>query len=79
MPLLERAPCRFIAKQDPTGTHAIALESVGDGLSILSHLEGTLSLELKAGLTIHEARALARLLNERIDGLGSRSPARDFT
>jgi hypothetical protein len=35
-------------------------------------LDGSLTLELKPGLTIYEARALARLLNERIEGLGAR-------
>jgi hypothetical protein len=67
----EQAPYSFTAKEGDTGVHAIALEPLGSALSVLSHFKGLLTLNLKPGLTIHEARALARLLNERIEGLGA--------
>jgi hypothetical protein len=73
MPPVDRVPCRFAAKEDPAGFHAIVLEPVGESLSALAYLHGVLTFELRAGLTIHEARALARMLNERVDALGCRS------
>jgi hypothetical protein len=72
MPLTERASFRFTVKEDEAGEHAIAFEPLDGTLRALSQLDGSLTLELKPGLTIYEARALARLLNERIEGLGAR-------
>jgi hypothetical protein len=74
MPAKEHAPYRFTAKVADAGGHAIALEPLDSPLSVLSHFKGLLTLNLRPGLTIHEARALARLLNERIDGLGAAIP-----
>jgi hypothetical protein len=67
----ERAPYRFTAKEGAAGERAIVLEPIQGALSVLSHFSGLLTLHLKPGLTIYEARALARLLNERIEGLGA--------
>ena len=71
MPEQEQAAYCFTAKERQAGGPAIALEPLDGALTVLSHLKGRLTLNLKPGLTIHEARALARLLNERIAGLGA--------
>jgi hypothetical protein len=73
MPLAQRASYRFTVKQGQFDEHVIALDPVDSGLPALSHCEGQLTLELKPGLTIYEARALARLLNERVEGLATRA------
>jgi hypothetical protein len=70
----ERAPYRFTAKERERGEHAIAFEPLNDALSVLSHFRGLLTLDLKPGLSIYEARALAKLLNERVEGLGASIP-----
>lgn len=69
----EHAPYRFTAKEGHAGEHAIALEPLDANLSILSQFAGILALKLKPGLTIYDARALARLLNDRVEGLAATS------
>jgi hypothetical protein len=73
MPQTERASYRFRVTQGDAGEYVIAFEPLDGVLPILSHCDSQLTLELKPGLTIYEARALARLLNERIEGLGTRA------
>jgi hypothetical protein len=75
MPLSELASYRFTVTEIEAGEPVIAFEPVNGALSVLSHFEGLLTLELKRGLTVHEARALVRLLNEKIEGHGARCKA----
>jgi hypothetical protein len=72
MAIAQRASYRFAVKRSESDEHVIGIEPVDRALPALSHCEGQLTFVLKPGLTIYEARALARLLNERIEGLGTK-------
>ena len=75
MPSSELASYRFTVTESEAGEPVIACEPVNGALPVLSHFEGLLTLELKRGLTVHEARALVRLLNEKIEGHWARCKA----
>jgi hypothetical protein len=62
----ERRQYRFTIKEGAEGRPFLAAEQIGDVIDAFAQLGAILSLELRPGITLEQARDLERIINDRV-------------